>query len=118
MKDMVLIAGHDRFEVGLIRRCLRKSGYDSIPCRTMGMLVEEMNVLPTCRTNIALVIIDPVLLCAASADLLDLLSNCAMDVPIMLMGKAEQEEAQERYERICGDRVVFNQEEHILGEIL
>lgn len=119
MEKMILIVGTDKHEVSLLRQSLRQSGYSSIPCRTVEVLIEEMKVLPTCGTCVELVIISTDILQGMDDDLVCRLSRCGLDVPFVLMGTTRQEEqTQETFQRLCRDRTPFDSEKHPLDPVL
>ena len=119
VKKIILIVGTDKREVGLLRRNPRRSGYFSIPCQTVKILIEELNVLPTCETCVELVIIQPGILQEIDDDLVYRLSSCSLEVPFVLMGTDRKEgQTQEIFQRLCHHRTPFDSEKHPLDSVL
>jgi len=80
MKEVIIVAGKTKADVGRLRRSLREKGYDSIPCRSAGQIIEEMEILPTCDARVPLVIVEPEILSDLSDDSIARLSDLALDV--------------------------------------
>jgi response regulator RpfG family c-di-GMP phosphodiesterase len=115
MKEMIIVADENRFDVAWLIRCLRDEGYSSIPCETMEEAVKELNTLPNCGVNVPLVVIQPGILRNISEDVVNRLSECAPEVPFILL---DQENSPETFERICANRVQFEWEGNPLAKTL
>lgn len=116
MKEMIVVAGENRFDVAWLIRCLRDEGYSSIPCETMEEVVEELNTLPNCGVNVPLVVIQPKILRNISEDVVNRLSECAPDVPFILLD--QENSPPEAFEQICANRVKFEWEGNPLAKTL
>jgi len=113
MKEMIVVAGANKFDVSRIRKCLRKYQYSSIPCKTAEKLIQELEVLPTCGVCIPLVIIEPDILKSLSDDLIARLSDFALDTPFLLAGEEElQADLAEIFEKICEYRTRLQPEQN------
>jgi len=113
MKEIIIVAGKDKFEVGCLRRCLREKGYNSIPCKSVEQIIEEMKILPTCDATVPLVVIEPEILSDIGDDLIVGLSDFALDVPFLL-GNDEEVRADlaETFDKICEYRTVFRERQN------
>jgi len=109
MKEMIVVAGANKFDVSRIRRCLREHQYNSIPCKRAEKLIEELEVLPTCDVCVPLVIIDTDILRSLSDNLIAQLSDFALDVPFLLASQEElPTDLDEIFENICESRAQFS----------
>lgn len=115
MKEMVIVAGENGFDVAWLIRCLRDEGYSSIPCETMEEVIEELSTLPTCGVFVPLVVIQPTILKNISNDVVNQLSECAPEVPFILL---DQENSPETFELICAHRTKFEWERNPLAKTL
>lgn len=118
MKEIIVVAGENKLDVGWLRRCLREQGYSSIPCKTAEQILEELNVLPTCGTQVPLVVIDPELLRNVSDGLITQLSECALDVPFILFDGTDVQADLEVFEQICEYRMRFVPQQSPLADVL
>lgn len=87
MKEVIIIAGKNKFEVGWVRCCLKVQGYHSILCKTLKELIKELKILPVCSVHVSLVIIDSSMWENINNDLITEISECAPDVPFVLLDK-------------------------------
>ena len=123
MKEIIIVAGEDKFNVGWLRRCLREDGYRSIPCKTIKAIIEELNILPTCGVRVPLVIIEPEMLGNVSDDMVARLSKCAPDVPFVLLSEEDADaDLMDVFEEICSYRMQFSPQQnsflaHTLAEV-
>jgi len=113
MKEMIIVAGENKFDVAWLRHCLRNEGYSSIPCETVEKVIEELRTLPTCGVNVPLVVIEPTILKNVSNDVVNQLSECAPEVPFILL---DEENSPEAFELICANRAKFEWEGNPLAK--
>jgi len=113
MKEVIIVAGKTKGDVGRLRRSLREKGYDSIPCRSAGQIIEEMEILPTCDARVPLVIVEPEILSDLSDDSIARLSDLALDVSFLLCNEEQmQPDLTEIFDRICEYRAVFKRQQN------
>jgi hypothetical protein len=111
MKEIIIVAGKSKSDVCRIRKCLREHAYNSIPCKSVEQIFEEMEILQTCDATVPLVIIEPEILSDVRDDLVVRLSDFALDVPFLLFNEEEvQADLAEMFDKICEYRTVFNRE--------
>ncbi len=114
MKEIIIVAGGEKVDVGWVRHCLREHGYNSLPCKSVEQIIEEMEVLPTCDAHVPLVIIDPRILSDIDRGLIDKLSDCCLDVPILPLGNEIDpcDEPADVFEQICEHRIRFTRRQN------
>ena len=113
MKEIIIVAGKTKADVGRMRRCLREKGYDSIPCRSAEQIVEEMEILPTCDARVPLVIVEPEILSDLSDESIARLSDSELDVSFLLCNEEQmQPDLAEIFDRICEYRAVFKRQQN------
>jgi len=78
MKEIIIIAGENKFNVAWLRSCLRDEGYSSISCETVEEIIEELKTLPICGVYVPLVLIEPELLKNISDEVLNRLRECCL----------------------------------------
>ncbi len=111
MKEIIIVAGKRKSDVCRIRQCLREHNYNSIPCKSVEQIFEEIEILQTCDATVPLVIVEQEILSDISDDLLARLSDFALDVPFLLYNEEKvQPDSTEIFDKICEYRIVFNQE--------
>lgn len=120
MKEIIIVAGQNKLDVGWLRRSLREQGYSSIPCKTAKEIIEELNILPTCDAPVSLVVIEPEILRSLSSDLVAGLSECALDVPFLLFNEVDvADDLMEVFEKIGEYRMKFRlQQNPALADVL
>lgn len=119
MKEIIIVAGENKVDVGWLRRRLRQQGYNSIPCKTARAIIEELNVLPTCGVQVSLVVIKPGILRDISDGLVARLSECMLDVPfILLHGMDASDDLVETFKQICICRTKFTPQQNPLADVL
>ena len=119
MKEVIIVAGENRFEIERLRDCLKEEGYSSIACETVEEIIEELGIMPICSVHVPLVVIEPVILEDISDDLVDRLSECALDVPFTLLAGTDlSTDVTEKFELICAHRAQFKLESNRLTNIL
>lgn len=112
MKEIIVVAGKTKGNVCWLRHCLREKGYDSIPCKSVEQIIEEMEILPTCDATVPLVIIEPEILRDIGDDVIGRLSDFSLDVPFLLANEQkEQTDLAEIFDKICEYRTVFKQKQ-------
>ncbi|MBW8040452.1 MAG: hypothetical protein FVQ85_10670 [Planctomycetes bacterium] len=87
MKEVIIIAGRNKVDVGWIRCCLEQQGHSSILCKTPKELVEKLKVFPACSVHVRLVIIDHGMWENINNDLIVEMSECVPYVPFVLLDK-------------------------------
>lgn len=112
MKEIIIVAGKTKGNVCWLRHCLREKGYNSIPCKSAGQIVEEMEILPTCDATVPLVVIGPEILVGISDDVIARLSDFALDVPFLLANEEVRADLAEIFNKICEYRTVFKPEQN------
>jgi len=114
MKEIIIVAGGSKVDVCWIRHCLKEHGYYSLPCKSVEQIIEEMEILPTCDVHVPLVIIDPGILADIDRDLIDKLSDCCLDVPILPLGNEIDpcDEPADVFEQICEHRTRFTKQQN------
>lgn len=115
MKEMVLIASENSFNVTWLRQCLRDEGYSSVPCETAEEIIEELNTLPRCGVYVPVVVVEPEILKNISDDIVTRLSKCATDVPFVPLDGGG---SLETFERICAHRAKFERDGNPLAKVL
>jgi len=89
MKKTIIVAGKNKLDIGGLRCCLQTQGYSSILCKTLKELIVELKILPVCNVQVSLVIIEPQMLIGTTDDLIAELSECAPDVPFVMLDGAD-----------------------------
>jgi len=115
MKEIIIIAGENRFNVAWLRSCLRDEGYSSIFCETVEEIIEELGTLPTCGVYVPLVLIESEILKNISDEVLNRLRGCAPEFPFILL---DEENVPETNEWICLKRAKFEWEGNPLTKVL
>ena len=115
MKEIIIIAGENKFNVAWLRSCLREEGYSSIFCETVEEIIEELETLPTCGVYVPLVLIESEILKNISDEVLNRLRECAPEVPFILL---DEENVLETNEWICLKRAKFEWEGNPLTKVL
>ncbi len=115
MKEIVIVAGKDMFSVTWLRGCLRDKGYSSIQCETAEEVIKELRTLTTSGVSVQLVIIEPTILENISDDMVGRLSECAPEVPFILLNETDSPEI---FELICAHRAKFEWEGNPLAKTL
>ncbi len=119
MKEVIIVAGENKFDIERLRDCLKEEGYSSIACETAEEIIEELGIMPICSVHVPLVVIEPVILEDISDDVVDRLSECALDVPFTLLAGTDlSTDVTEKFERICARRIQFKLESNQLTNIL
>ncbi len=119
MKEVIIIAGENKFDIEQLRDRLRDEGYNSTACEMAEEIIEELDVMPICNVHVPLVVIEPAILKDISDDLVDRLSECALDVPFTLLAGTDlSTDVTEKFERICARRIQFKLESKQLTNIL
>lgn len=114
MNEIIIVAGENKVDVCWVRHCLWEQGYNSLPCKSVEQILEEMEILPACDAHIPLVIIDPRILTDIDRDLINKLSDYCLDVPILPLGTEIDpcEEPAEVFEHICEHRTRFTRRQN------
>ena len=115
MKEIIIVAGENRSNVTRLRHCLRDENYSSILCETVEEIIEELGILPTCSVYVPLVLIESEILKNISDELINRLSECAPEVPFILLG---EQNSPETFEQICAHRSKFEWEGNLLANVL
>jgi len=115
MKEIIIIAGENKFNVAWLRSCLRDEGYSSISCETVEEIIEELKTLPICGVYVPLVLIEPELLKNISDEVLNRLRECAPEFSFVLL---DEENVPETNEWICLKRAKFEWEGNPLTKVL
>jgi len=115
MKEIIIIAGENKFNVAWLRSCLRDEGYSSIFCETVEEIIEELETLPTCGVYVPLVLIESEILKNISDEVLNRLRECAPEFPFILL---DEENVPETNEWICLKRAKFEWEGNPLTKVL
>ena len=115
MKEIIIVAGECSFDIVWLRGCLAGRGYSAIQCETAEEVIGELRTLPARGVNVQLVIIKPTMLENIDDDVVNHLSECAPEVPFILLDKTDSPEI---FERICAHRVKFEWETHPLAKTL
>lgn len=119
MKEIIIIAGENKFDIERLRDRLREEGYSSTACEMVEEIIEELEIMPICSVHVPLVVIEPAILEDISDDLVDRLSECAPDVPFTLLAGADlAADVAEKFELICAHREQFKPESNLLTNIL
>jgi len=119
MKEIIIVAGENRFDVERLRDRLKEEGYSSTACEMAEEIIEELDIMPICSVHVPLVVIEPGILKDISDDLVDRLSECAQDVPFTLLAEADLEgDVAEKFEQICARREPFKPESNRLTNVL
>jgi len=85
IRGIIIIAGENKADVKSVGHYLKEEGYSSILCKTVKGLIEELKILPVCSVRVSLVIIEPQMLIKTNGDLVTGLSECAPDIPFVLL---------------------------------
>jgi hypothetical protein len=88
IRGIIIIAGENRADVESVGHYLKEEGYNSTLCKTVKGLIEELKILPVRSVRVSLVIIEPQMLIKAGGDSVTELSECAPDVPFVLLDGA------------------------------
>lgn len=115
MKEIIIIAGENKFNVAWLRSCLRDEGYSSILCETVKEVIEELETLPTCGVYVLLVLIESEILKNISDEVLKRLRECAPEFPFILL---DEENVPETNEWLCLKRAKFEREGNPLTKVL
>jgi hypothetical protein len=119
MKEVIIVAGENKFDIERLRDRLREEGYSSTACEMAEEIIEELSIMPICSVHVPLVVIEPGILKDISDDLVDRLSECAPDVPFTLLAGADLEgDLAEKFELICAHRAKFEWEGNPLAKTL
>lgn len=119
MKEIIIIAGENKFDIGRLRDRLREEGYSSTACEMAEEIIEELDIMPICNVRVPLVVIEPGILKDINDDLVDRLSECAPDVPFTLFAEADlAADVAEKFEQICAHREQFKPESNRLTNVL
>ena len=115
MKEIIIIAGENKFNVAWLRSCLRDEGYSSILCETVKEIIEELETLPTCGVYVLLVLIESEILKNISDEVLNRLRECKPEVPFIML---DEENLPETNELICANRAKFEWDGNPLTKVL
>jgi len=109
MNEIIIVAGENKIDVCRVRHRLWERGYNSLPCKSVEQIIEELEVLPDCDAHVLLVIIDPRILIDVDTDMIARLSDCYLDVPILNIGGEmdECDEPADQLDTICEHRARF-----------
>lgn len=119
MKEVIIVAGENKFDIERLRDRLRDEGYSSTACEMAEEIIEELDIMPICSVHVPLVVIEPAILKDISDDLVGRLSECALDVPFTLLtGTDLAADVAEKFELICAHREQFKPESNRLTNIL
>ena len=119
MKEVIIVAGENKFDIEHLRDRLRDEGYSSTACEMAEEIIEELDIMPICSVHVPLVVIEPAILEDISDDLVDRLSECAPDVPFTLLAGTDlPADVAEKFELICAHREQFKPESNRLTNIL
>jgi hypothetical protein len=89
IRDIIIVAGKSRLDMGAVRCCFEIQGHTSILCKTVKELIGGLKILPASGMRVSLVIIELQMLINTSGDLVTELSECAPDVPFVLLDGAD-----------------------------
>jgi len=115
MKEMIIVAGENTFNVAWLKRCLKDGHYNSILCETTEEIIEELETLPTCGVHVPLVIIESEILKNISDELINRLRECKPEVPFILL---DEENLLQTNELICANRAKFEWDGNPLTMVL
>jgi len=115
MKEMIIVAGENTFNVAWLKHCLKDGHYSSIVCETVEEIIEELETLPTCGVHVPLVIIESEILKNISDELINRLRECKPEVPFILL---DEENLPETNELICANRAKFEWDGNPLTKVL
>ncbi|MCK4819224.1 hypothetical protein KA005_25855 [bacterium] len=115
MKEMIIIAGENTFNVAWLKHCLKGEHYSSILCETVEEIIEELETLPTCGVHIPLALIESEILKNTSDELINRLRECKPEVPFILL---DEENLPETNELICANRAKFEWNGNPLTKVL
>ncbi len=119
MKEIIIVAGENKFDIERLRDRLREEGYNSTTCEMAEEIIEELDIMPICSVHVPLVVIEPAILKDISDDLVERLSECAPDVPFTLLAGVNLEgDLAEKFEQICAHREQFKPESNRLTDVL
>ncbi len=115
MKEMIIVAGENTFNVAWLKHCLKDGNYNSILCETAEEIIEELEILPTCGVHVPLVIIESEILKNISDKLINRLRECRPEVPFILL---DEENLLQTNELICTNRAKFEWDGNPLTKVL
>ncbi|HUU18751.1 MAG TPA: hypothetical protein VMW72_16495 [Sedimentisphaerales bacterium] len=115
MKEMIIVAGENTFNVAWLKHCLKERHYSSILCETVEEIIEELETLPTCGVYVPLVLIESEILKNISDELINRLRECKPEVPFILL---DEENLPETNELICANRAKFEWDGNPLTKVL
>jgi len=115
MKEMVIVAGKNTFNVAWLKHCLKDGHYSSILCETVEEIIEELETLPTCRVHIPLVLIESEILKNTSNEMINRLRECKPEVPFIVL---DEENLPQTNELICANRAKFEWNGNPLTKVL
>ena len=119
MKEIIIIAGENKFDIEQLRDRLREEGYRSVACEIAEEIIKELDIMPICSVHVPLVVIEPAILKDISDDLVERLSECAPDVPFTLLAGVDlAADVAEKFELICARREQFKPESNRLTDVL
>ena len=119
IKEIIIVAGENKFDIERLRNRLREDGYSSTACEMAEEIIEELDIMPICSVHVPLVVIEPSILKDISDDLVGRLSECAPDVPFTLLAEADlASDVAEKFEQICAHREQFKPESNRLTNVL
>lgn len=85
MKEIIIVAGKSKHDIEQLRARLKIQDYDSILCKTVKEIIEELKILPVCDVKVPLLIIETKMLINTGQDLITEISEWASDVPLVLL---------------------------------
>ncbi len=115
MKEMVIVAGENTFNVAWLKHCLKDGHYNSILCETAEEIIEELQTLPTCGVHVPLVLVESEILKNAGDELIHRLRECKPEVPFIVL---DEDNLTETNELICANRAKFEWDGNPLTKIL
>ncbi len=115
MKEIIIIAGENTFNVAWLKHCLKDGHYNSILCETAEEIIEELQTLPTCGVHVPLVIIESEILKNISDELVNRLRECKPEVPFIVL---DEENLLQTNELICANRAKFEWDGNPLTKVL
>ncbi len=115
MKEIIIIAGENTFNVAWLKHCLKDGHYNSILCETAEEIIEELQTLPTCGVHVPLVIIESEILKNISDELVNRLRECEPEVPFIVL---DEENLLQTNELICANRAKLEWDGNPLTKVL